>query len=570
MSERASPRSILAADIGTAFTHVALIERVAGVYRLAACIDTPSLGNDEVDLRASLCRALDDLQAIAQRPLLDGDDVPILPRQGEAGCDLLVVSSSAGGRLHSALIGLTDDLSLAPGRAACSLTGTLLTDEIVLAAERPVRHRALAGLRASPPDVIVMLGGTDGGPVRPFASAASVLATLFADVPMDERPVVVFAGNLEARRPVADALGPGFDYRVVENAQPRLGQHNPQELQRELARIHAERRLARTPGFAELSAWAAVPIISSDAGTNIVLQFLSRRDRGSRHVLGVDVGGSHTWAALTVDRPPALQVSGPGTTASLHHLPESVELNRIARWLPSRALADAAPAMLLNRALRPRTWPERREESMLLLAAAREALRSPLQALEQLADGTLATADLVALRGGAFSHAGEDALALLAALDALQPRGLTRFVLDWASIWPALGALAQCEPLAALQVLERDALRDLGPVFSVDGQGAPGQPALQIRLDQAGDIMEGQLCWGSISCMPLLPAGGRLSVAPLRETLLGQHRPGTPVQLDVAGGSLGLVVDCRGRPLVLSDDDARRCRELEVWQSAIC
>jgi len=121
-----------------------------------------------------------------------------------------------------------------------------------------------------------------------------------------------------------------------------------------------------------------------------------------------------------------------------------------------------------------------------------------------------------------------------------------------------------------LQVLERDALRDLGPVFSIDGQGAPGQPALQIRLDQAGDIMEGQLCWGSISCMPLLPAGGRLSVAPLRETLLGQHRPGTPVQLDVAGGSLGLVIDCRGRPLVLSDDDARRCRELEVWQSAIC
>jgi hypothetical protein len=551
-----SYQTILAADIGATFTHLALIERVAGVYRLAARTDASTQGAEQVDLRVSLVSALEQMQSIARRPLVDGRGVPILPRQGDSGSDLLVVTTSAGGPLRCALIGLTDDLSLAPGRAACTLTGTVLTDEIGLTADRPVRHRALAGLRASPPDIIVIVGGVDSGPSQPFTSAAAVLATLFAGLPSIERPVVVFAGNLEARRPVADALGPDFDYRVVENLHPRLADSSPHELQRELARIRAERRLPQLAGYADVS--------------DVVLQFLSRQGRYGQRVLGLDVGGAATLVALTGKRPIAVQASGWGTAQGLDRLLEREGLARIQGWLATPSLSASAPVMLRNRSLRPQTLPERPEESAVMLAAAREALRSPLETLDSLTGGARHGIDLIAARGGVLSRSGSDGMTLLALLDAVQPRGVTRVALDWASVWPALGALARCEPMAALQVLEADALRDLGTVLGVEGQGVAGQPALRIRVEQENEVAEAEVPWGTLALVPLGSGAATLRAWPVRGAAAIPDQPGEPLTTELHGGTLGLVIDARGRPLHLADQDDARYRELQTWQSALC
>ncbi|MFO7695988.1 MAG: glutamate mutase L [Anaerolineae bacterium] len=572
MDEQSSPRTILTADIGTAWTNLALIERVGGVYRLAARVDTPTQSTDRIDLRASLVRALLRMQDIAQRPLLDPEEAPIQPRQGDRGSDLLVVTTSAGGALRCALIGLTDDLSLEPGRMACALTGTEITDEIGLTLDRPVRHRALAGLRTSPPDVIVILGGVDAGPTRPFTSAAAVLSTLYAGTPETERPVIVFAGNLEARRPVADALGASFDYRVVDNIHPRLGESSPQELQRELARVHAERRLPQLGGFEAVSGWACVPIMSSGTGIGVVLQFLSRQGRYGQRVLGLDVGGAGTHLALTGDYPATVQASGPGTAQGLDRLLDGDGMKHIARWLSTPALEAAAPAMLRNRALRPQTLPDGPAEGAVLLAATREALRVPLEALDSLTDGATASIDLIVARGGVINHAETDGLTLLALLDAVQPRGFTRVVMDWASVCPGLGALAQHAPLAALQVLEHDALRELGTVLSLGGRGIAGQPALRFRLEQGTDTAEAEVPWGSLARIALAPGGAVCKVWPLQGAELGDGLPVGPDQFHeyvLPEATLNLIIDARGRPLTLPADDTARYQELQTWQSTL-
>lgn len=572
MDDQATPRTILTADIGTVWTHLGLIERVAGVYRLAARVDTPTQAGDQIDLRASLVRALHRMQEIVHRPLLDDDESPIWPRQGDRGSDLLAVTTSAGGVLRCALVGLTNELSLEPGRSACALTGTVVTDEIGLTLDRPVRHRALAGLRTSPPDVVVMLGGVDAGPTRPFTSAASVLATLYAGTPAAERPVVVFAGNLEARRPVADALGTEFDYRVVDNVHPRLGESTPQELQRELARVHAERRLPQLGGFATVSGWACVPIMSTGTGMGYILQFLSRQGRFGQRVLGVDIGGASTHVALTGEHPATVQASGPGTAQGLDRLLDGDGMTRIRRWLSTPALEAAAPAILRNRALRPQTLPDGPAEGAVALAAAREALRGPLGALNSLTDGGAASVDLIVARGGVISHAASESSALLALLDATQPQGITRVALDWASVCPPLGALAQCAPLAALQVLEHDALRELGTVLSLQGRGVPGRPALKFRLEQGTDTAEAEVPWGSVVRIALDSAEALLRAWPTREAGLSLDLPlgpGQYAEFRLPEGTFNLIIDARGRPLRLPNDDAARYQELQTWQSTL-
>ncbi len=560
------PQSILAADIGTVWTHAALIERVAGVYRLAARVDAPSQADERVvDLQASLGGALERLQRIVRRPLLDAEDAPILPRQRIQGADMLAITTSAAKPLTCAVIGLTEDLSLGPGREACGLAGTEIIAEIQLTLDRPLRHRALADLRTTPPDVIVMVGGVDTGPTRPFTGAAAVLATLYAGIAPELRPVVIFAGNLEARRPVADALGPEFDYRVVENIHPRLGESHPQELQRELERIQNERRLPLLPGYAAVSLWAGAPVMSSTAGMSIVLQFLSQQGRYGGRVLGVDAGASRTVALCCGIQDTPVLAEGPGMVNDLDLLLDGDGRARIQRWLPSPALEASASALLRNRALRPHTVLERPEEGLVLLAAAREALEGPLRALAAATDCDPRRADLIAARGGALCRSGSDAQTLLALLDAIQPRGITDIVLDRTSIWPALGALAQREPLAALQVLERDALHRLGTVCSIDGRGIAGRPAYRYRIQDAAGIREDEVCWGTLTRIPLGQDPAILRMEPVRT---GRSRPAStlqPLHAALPQGTPALIIDARGRPIHLADSDTERYEELETW-----
>ncbi len=521
MSRGNSPCSILALDFGAAQSHGALIEPVEGVYRLVACAEAPAVGSPQVDLAASLGRCVARLEETTGRALLAPDGALRLPSEGQAGVDTLIVTASAAPPLDCALIGLTEELSLQSGLAVCRASHASVGRVIALAQGHEGRRRDLALLREAPPEVIVLLGGVDGGPTHLLVEAADLLATLFAEAPAAERPAVVFAGNPEARRPIAQALGEGWDYTVVENVQPSVGALRPQELQRELAQRYARRKLPQLPGYDALAGRAAAPILPSDAGLGIILQYLSRQMGAQRRVLGLDLGAAQTVAAL----------AGRGYAWS------------------RRAHAQV---------------PRDGDAPWHLYAAAQEALAPALADLAALGGEDVAggwAVDMIAARGGLLACAGGQPWAALALLDAVQPLGVTRLVLDWASLWPQLGALAQVEPLAALQVLRYDALLELGSVLGLAGRGRVGQWAGHVNLAAEGGAgADSELIWGHLARLPLaegVEAGLAFEPAGRR------RRRGEPAP--VRGGKLGLLLDARGRPLALPDEPAARRQAVEAW-----
>jgi hypothetical protein len=536
MVERASPRSILAVDFGSARSHGALIEPVEGVYRLIAHADVPTVRAPYVDLRESLRLCVARLEELAERPLLAPDGAPLMPQQGRHGVDALVATASAAPPLDCALIGLTGELSVSGGLAACRASHAAVRASIALAQDEAGRRNALAALRAQPPEVIVLVGGVDGAPTRLLVEAANILATLFADLAPAQRPAVIMAGNPEARRPIAQALGDGWDYDIVENVQPALRAWQPQELQRELAQRYARRKLSQLAGYDALATWAAVPILASDAGAGTILQLLSRQEGAGRRVLGLDVGASQATAALATE---GYTWSRRARAGAAHDLPTGAD-----PWTQYVAAQEALAAALGDLA---RLLGESPEEGWGV--------------------------DLIAARGGALVHAGgapwATALwAALAMLDAVQPHGVTHLALDGASVWPQLGALAQIEPLAALQVLRRDGLLELGAALSLPGQGRAGQRAGRLRLTpEAGEAVEIEIAWGGLQRLSL-PQGAKAALAfePAPHTGLEPIPAGRVI---VRGGSLGLIVDARGRPLALPEEPGERRRVVEAWAEGI-
>ncbi|HHX65935.1 MAG TPA: hypothetical protein GX702_13720, partial [Chloroflexi bacterium] len=474
------------------------------------------------------------------------------------------------------------DLSVSSAHRGCLASNVLVTQTITMGAQDGRwDHEMLSALRQSPPDLILMVGGVDTGPTLPLEKIARVLATVFEDVAPERRPVLVFAGNQEARRPVAGILASLFDLRVIDNVRPNIHIESLGELQRELAQIYAQTKLAALPGYRRLRRWCTAPIMPTSEALSRTLRFISQRNDLAQGVLGIDVGGATTYVgAARGEEYQWVTSAAMGTSYGIHHLLDISGTRAVQRWLPIPMSTEEIVSRLENARLRPRTVPQTMEDMLLMHAMVRQAVALTLQRLcdqywtranHDTAEGVLPAFDLMALRGGTIAHTRQDGLVALTALDAIQPAGLTQLVVDWASMWPQLGALAQVAPLAAAQVLEHDGSHELGTVVAPIGMVREGREALSVRvLYESGDVREIQVAGGEIRRLPLAPGQhATLEVQPSRHLDIGLGQKGLGGRARVRGGSLGIIIDARGRPLVLPDDEQSLQARHQQWLESL-
>ena len=579
MSATGPIESILAADIGSTLTHVCLIDLVEGVYRFVAQAEAPTtLSAPEDDVTIGLRRAFRRIEQIAQRPLLNGVDELITPEhESGEGVDAFIVSSNAAPPVRCALVGLTDDLSIDSAQRACEASNVMVT-QVVRLGRRARRwgSATLTALRRTPPDVVLIVGGVDAGPTQPLESAARVLAAVYEDIAVERRPQVIFAANQEARRPVMDILSPLLDVRVVDNVRPSIEVETPGELQRELSAFYAQTKLSTMAGYRRLRRWCTAPVISTSEAMGNVLRYLAQRNELPHGVLGVDVGGSTTYVgAARENRYDWVVGTSLGTGLGVTGVMASANVEDIERWLPVSLPQQELFNRLENVRLRPYGIPQAMEDLLLTHAVLRQALLAAMRQMRRQhwydggdeADATTPAFDVIAARGGAIAHTLQDGLVTLALLDALQPTGLTRLVIDWASLWPQLGAIAPIVPMAAAQVLERDSYRELGTLLAPVGEARDGAMALNLRIIRSdGQVTEADIPAGALRRFPLaLNEQATVEVRPSGAFDIGLGRKGQGGRANVRGGSLGLVVDTRGRPLSLPHDPQRCRAKLHEW-----
>lgn len=572
-------RSVLLADIGSTSTHVCLIDLVEGRYRFVAHAEYPTLlGQVGRDLTDGVLRSVEQIEQVAQRDLTDGDGIIVPERPSGAGVDLFMAVSSAAPPLECLIVGLTSDLSLESARRACSGSHALVRHTITLG--RRARHwdnRALALLRDSPPDVLVLVGGTDAGPFTPLESAAQVLATVYQDIAPERRPAVIFAGNQEARRPVSAFLAAMFDFRVVDNVRPDVRTETLGELQRELEAVYTQAKLASLPGYRRLVRWCSAPIISTTEALSTTWRFMAERNRLSQGILGIDIGGATTYAGAAHSSIYQWTTGAAlGTSYGLDHLIDSSGLRDIARWLPISMPVEELSNRLENARLRPLGIPATMEDMFITQALARQAALITMRRMRRqhwhrldIAPGedTTPAFDVIAARGGSLTHIPQDGVLVLTLLDAIQPTGLARLVVDWAAIWPQLGALARVAPLAAAQVLEHDSFREIGTIIAPIGEARDGERALHIKITpQDRAPTETVVPAGTIRCFPLASdEEAIIEVRPSRAFDIGLGQKGVGGKATVRGGSLGIIVDTRGRPLSLPQEDEIRRVKMQEW-----
>jgi hypothetical protein len=576
--------SILVADIGSVTTKVGLVDYVAGEFRFVASGRAITTAAAPVsDVGAGLRAAIRQIEARTERQLLTGEGQLVSPeRPGGIGVDTFVMVTSAPAPLRVAIIGLSREVSLAS--AIRAVESTHATVEATMSLEEtggrwvpvkstndngdgktPVKLQDPAVLAAetlatTKPDVIVLVGGVDGGATSALYDLANLVAAIISSLDEEKRPTVIFAGNSDARPQIASLIGASTQVRVVDNVRPTMERENLAPLERELETLYAEKKIAWLPGLNALTSWTPAPVLPTTRAFENVVRFLARR-YGLR-VLGADIGGMAT-ALITAqgERYSSLVRADLGLGPHIERVINRVGIARLMDWLPLEISPDEASAFWLNHMLRPSTIPATREDAQLMQTVARAALAT---AVGNLDVGEL---ELIVLTGGMFAHNSNYAASALVALDALQPTGVFTLAVDALGLAPAFGAMALVNPEAAASVIERDGLVTLGTVIAPSSQNRAGQIDLYVQVQPSGSgSIQLEVQHGSLEVVPLTPGQkATIEVRPAGGVRLSKQHRGGVFKAEIEGGTLGLVIDARGRPLTLPKDEEKRRTQVQQW-----
>ena len=569
--------SLLAVNIGTALTRVVFFDVVEGEYRLVASASAPSTTEAPFhDVGEGVCNAINNLQAVMGRTLLNADRRLITPLQPDgSGVDMFVATLSAGPALKTALVGLLEDVSLESALRLAEMTYTRVVDTAGLNDHRLSEQKIDTLLRLQP-DVVIITGGTDGGASRSVHKMLEPVGLAGYLLPQDKRPAVLFAGNQKLDDEVKGLLdGVTSSLHFSPNVRPSLETEDLEPAAHELVDIFLEIRQRQMKGLDRIASWAEGNVLPAAYALNRIVRFLGQVYPGHKGLLSVDIGASAAVIAAGFGQRSTLSVYpqfglGENLPALLHY----TSLEDISRWSPLDISADVLRDYIYQKALYPASIPATKEEQAIAQAVTRQALYLAVQAargnfprsLHAPRPGLLPGFEPILAGGSALDDATTPGQSLLLLLDAVQPTGLTTIILDKNGLLPLLGAAAKRTSILPVQVLESGAFQSLGTVVSVTASAAYGSLVAQARMVY-DDNREAQVevKYGSFEILPLANGqSAKLTLQPSHGTDVG-FGPGRGGVVRVSGGAMGVVIDGRGRPLVLPGDPVRRRELVKKW-----
>ncbi len=549
--------SFLIAECGTITTTVTLFDVAAGTYRLLAQATAPTTAVEPwLNIMEGVYAAIRQIETITGRSLLTPQRKLITPaRQNGSGVDQFIAVGSAAAPLATSLVGLFDEVSLASGRRALASTYARATHSLSLNQD-PNEEKHLAALIGEKPDLVFIVGGTDGGAAQRLLRLVETVSIGIGPMAARQTVQVLYAGNKMLRERVRELLKDRAKVHVAENVRPDLQTENLSDAIRLLHELYSDLKIGSLPGVHTLHEWHQQPVIPTVQALATVARYFAALHKG--RVLIVDLGSS-TASLLLADahHVEIFMRNDLGMGAPIINLLDEVEPAAIARWVPQPISDEEIRDYIFHKSLNPQTIPTTELESYLEQAIAREIIRC-------VAPKPLPPFKVLLARGQTLTNTPRPGQAILLLLDALQPTGIFSAALDKYGALPALGALAIYQPLAVVQALEAGVLSDLGWVIAPTGKGQAGQSALKGSVESAQGQFDLDVEHGRIDATILdTNQMAEVSLQPDKRLNLG-FGAGKGKKLSVRGGAVGLIVDARGRPLSLADED-KRLDQVRKW-----
>ena len=621
-------RRIVATDCGSTTTKAILIEKNdKGEYRLVARGEAPTtVERPFEDVTLGVLNSITELEEITEntvpegytkgrRNLIKDSKVWRLQKEGKTtdqrsteneGSDLYVSTSSAGGGLQMMVAGVVKSMSAESAERAALGAGAILMDTLAVDDGRK-DFQKVARLRQLRPDIILMSGGTDGGTTKHLEEMAEVVRRAdpkprFGDMKLP----IIYAGNKDAREGVRSVLGAEIELHAVDNLRPTLDRENLGPARDEIHEMFLQHVMQQAPGYSKLLEWTSEEVMATPNAVGKLLKEYAENE--GINVLGVDIGGATTDVFSVFKAPSGERIynrtvsANLGMSYSICNVLKEAGAENIARWLPFEIDPAEVRNRLRNKMIRPTTIPQTYEDLLIEHAVSREALRLAFHHHKKLARGLMGVQqqrsvgdvfdqsgggetlvkmlelDMVIGSGGVLSHAPKRAQSALMMMDAYQPEGITMLTVDSIFMMPHLGVLSEHVYEAAREVFERDCIVRIGTCIAPVGIGKEGEPCVTVK----GNGIDVSVPFGQLKVVPIDDSVTEITAEPARNFDLGagKGKAVTARRFDATkgsrdqttnliGGTVGLIIDARGRPFSIDLNTPNRVQKLRSYLEAM-
>jgi len=586
---------ILATDCGSTTSKARFFKKLGDEYRFVASGEAPTTVESPFeDVTLGVRNAIREVEELTGHKLLAPHGIITPPKGKKEGVDLYVTTSSAGGGLQMMVAGVVKTMTAESAERAALGAGSIVMDVMAVDdGRRP--YEKIGRIRHLRPDMILMAGGTDGGTVKHVVETAELIdaAKPKPRLGVDFELPIVFAGNKEARIPIKKILEKTFALKIVDNIRPVLEMENTDPARNVIHELFMEHVMSHAPGYDKLMKWTPIPIMPTPAAEGKMFRTIA--ETYNENVIGVGLGGATTNVYSMYENKFVRTVSANlGMSYSICNVLKESGTKNIIRWMPFDMKEDELRNRLYNKMIRPTTIPQTVEDLVVEHAVAREALRlgfehhkllaRPLRGVQRrrtIADIfeqqafeetyiDMLHVDWLAGTGGLLSHAPRRAQSALMLIDGFQPEGVTKLAQDSVFMMPHLGVLSTVHPKAALEIFEKDCLVRIGVCIAPRGAGKEGEDVMKVLIRMPDNsVLEEQVDFGSIKKIPLKEGEkAEVEIFPFHGGDIGQGS-GKKRKVIVEGGVVGIILDARGRPLVLSDEDNERKKKLTEWFQAL-
>jgi uncharacterized protein (TIGR01319 family) len=586
---------ILATDVGSTTTKARFFHRREGEWRFFVAGEAPTTVEAPYeDVTMGVQNAVREVEELTGHRILapDGSGIAV-PYDGKMGVDLYCTTSSAGGGLQMMVAGLIKMMTAESANRAALGAGAIVMDVIARDDGRQP-YQKIQRIRSLRPDMILLAGGTDGGATEHVIELVELIKAA------EPRPrlgiafklPIVYAGNKNLRPQVEKLIGGQFALDMVENLRPVLEVENTEPARRAVHELFMEHVMSHAPGYTKLMKWTDVDIMPTPAGEGMAMQLIASSYK--ENVLGVGLGGATTNVYSVMDGRFVRSVSANlGMSYSVTNVMKEAGIRNIMRWIPFKLDEENVSSRLMNKMIRPTTIPQTLEDLIVEHSVAREALRLGLEHHKTIAtrlkgiqvQRTIADIfdqaleetyikmmdiDIIAGTGGLLSHAPRRIQPMYILTDAWQPEGITKMFQDSVFMMPHLGVLSTVHRDAAWNIFDKDCLVRLGTCVAPAGSGQPGEHVMTVKLEMPdGRTLEEKLEYGEVKRISLAERQEAEAEITLARGFDMGEGPGHAVKSTIMGGVGGVLLDARGRPLKLPEDDDARKEMLLKWFMAL-
>ncbi len=588
--------TVLATDCGSTTSKARLFARKGNEFRYVESGEAPTTVEAPYEnVTLGVKNAIREIEELTGRRLLGPKGI-IMPAKGNRGVDLYVTTSSAGGGLQMVVSGLVSTITAESAQRAALGAGGIVMDVLAKDDGREdfEKIRLLRFLR---PDMILFAGGIDGGNITELVEIANFfkLAGPKPRLGTDFKIPVIYAGNKEAAGQVQKILDSFSSVKVVQNLRPQIDIEATEPARQAIHEAFMEHVMSHAPGYLDLMSWTPIPIMPTPAGEGTMFRVFAEDHK--TNLIGVGLGGATTNVYSIYEGNFVRSVSANlGMSYSICNVLKEAGLENILRWLPFDISERTVLNRLSNKMIRPTIIPQTLQDLMIEHALAREALRLGFEHHKTLArpligvQRGLSLADFeeqskvtwektyidmfkvewVGGTGGLLSHAPNRTQSAMMLIDGFQVQGITKLFQDSVFMMPHLGVLSSVQRDLALEVFEKDCIVRLGTAISLVGHSDRESKVADITIRlQGNDVLEEEIVYGALRRIPLKEnETAEVEIKPTSNFDVGAG-PNKAVAEKIEGGTVGIIIDSRGRPLALPEDSEKRKQKLTDWYKAL-